>query len=132
MIATATLPPGSLQRMIRRIHVVVANIKVTIVRATLGFDEWPPIKTLQRLETFHEHLENGMWVANANTHLSSFENPKDILSEWALVGRLHPNLIKLVNPHRDRSAERTLENKGIVMQPVVRAQIGRNQEQRLR
>jgi hypothetical protein len=65
----------------------------------LGFDEGPPIKTLQRTEPLHEHRENRMWVANANTHLSSLKNPKDILNERALVSRLHSNLVKLINPH---------------------------------
>jgi len=71
-----------------------------------------------------------MWVANANAHLSSLKNPKDILNERTLVGRLYANLIKLINPHGNGPAEGTLEGEGVAMQPVVRAQVGRNHEQR--
>ena len=100
--------------------------------ATLSLDKGLPIETLQRTESLPEHLENRMRVSDANAHLSSFENPKNILNERTLVSRLDPNLVKLLNPNEDNSAERTLEGEGVTVQPIIRAQVGCNDEERLR
>jgi hypothetical protein len=70
-----------------------------------------------------------MRIADAKPRVSALENPEKILNERALVGRLNSNLIKLVNPKRNRSAERALEGKGVAIQPVVRAQVGRHHHQ---
>jgi hypothetical protein len=84
--------------------------KIAIVGATHGLREGLPIKALQRTETIHERLENLMRVANANPHLASLENPKDILNERALVGCLHSNLVQFVYSHRNAPAEWTLDH----------------------
>lgn len=70
-----------------------------------------------------------MRVTDANAHLTSPENPKDILNKRTLVGGFDANLIKLINPQGDRSAEWALEGEDIAMQTVVCAEMGRNQKQ---
>jgi hypothetical protein len=103
--------------------------KITIVAATLRLDEQSPIKTIQRTETIHEHLENWMGLTDAKPHISSLQNPENILNKRALVCGLYPYLVKLVNAQRNGIAERSLEGEDVTMQPVIRAQIGRDQEQ---
>jgi hypothetical protein len=105
--------------------------EIAIVGATLGFNEGSPIKTLQRANALHKHLENWMRLSNANTHLSSLENPKHVFNERALIGRLNSNLVKVVNPHRNASAKWTLDYEGLSIEPIVRAQVMRNHSQGL-
>jgi len=103
--------------------------KIAIVSATLSFDERPPIKTSQRTETIHEHLENRVWFTDANLHISSLQNPKKILRKRALAGGLDSNFVKFVEAQRNGFAEWLLERKDVTTQPIIRAQAGRHREQ---
>ena len=104
--------------------------KITIFGATLSLNKGLPVKTIQGTDAIHEQLEDWMWLTNAKAQVSSLQNPEHILNEWALVGCLHSDLIKVVKAQRDGFAEWPLEREEVTMQPVIRAQVRGDQEER--
>lgn len=71
-----------------------------------------------------------MWISNANSQISAFENPKYVLNEWTLISRLNADLIKVVNSQRDTLAKWSFNNDGPSIEPIVRAQISGRHGQR--
>jgi hypothetical protein len=106
--------------------------EISIVSATLRLDERFPLKTLQRGKMVHKDPENGVRISNTKPCFSVLQNPKKILSERALVGGLHADLIELIYPNGNGFAEGTLEGQDIATQPVIRAQARRDQKQGFR